>query len=88
VSVSAEELREAHRLVDIKVNGRQVRLEGPRATGLQIKEGALAQGVPIQVSFQLSEKLGEHKTRIIVNEDTVTLHDDDVFVCVADDDNS
>ena len=87
MSVTAEELQ-LHRLVDVVVNKQAVRIEGPRATGLQIKEAAIAQGVRIQVSFQLSEKLGDHKTRVVGNTDTVTLREGAVFVAVADDDNS
>lgn len=86
MSVAAEV--QAQHLVDIVVNKKPVRIEGPRATGLQIKEAAIAQGVQIQVSFQLSEKLGDHKTKVIGNDDTVTLHEGAVFVAVADDDNS
>ena len=87
MSIAAEEIQ-AHHLVDIVVNKQPVRIEGPKATGLQIKEAAIAQGVKIQVSFQLSEKLGDHKTKVIGNADTVTLHEGAVFVAVADDDNS
>jgi Multiubiquitin len=87
VSIAAEEIQ-LHRLVDIIINKHAVRIEGPRATGLQIKEAAIAQGVKIQISFQLSEKLGDHKARVIGDTDTVTLHEGEVFVAVADDDNS
>lgn len=79
---------QAQHLVDIIVNTKPVRIEGPKATGLQIKEAAIAQGVKIQVSFQLSEKLGDHKTKVIGDTDTVTLHEGAVFAAVADDDNS
>ncbi len=87
MSVAAEEIQALH-LVDIVVNKHQVRIQGPRATGLQIKEAAIVQGVKIQISFQLSEKLGDHKTKVIGNTDTVTLHEGAVFVAVAEDDNS
>jgi hypothetical protein len=87
MSVAAEETQALH-LVDIVVNKHQVRIQGPKTTGLQIKEAAIAQGVKIQISFQLSEKLGDHKTRVIGNTDPVTLHEGAVFVAVADDDNS
>jgi len=86
VSIATEV--QAQHLVDIIVNTKPVRIEGPKATGLQIKEAAIAQGVKIQVSFQLSEKLGDHKTRVIGDADTVTLHEGAVFAAVADDDNS
>jgi hypothetical protein len=87
MSTSAEALL-AHRLVDISVNTRPVRIEGPTATGLQIKEAAIAQGVPIQISFQLSEKLGDHRTRIVGDTDVVAVHEHAAFVAVAEDDNS
>ena len=48
MSTSAEAIQE-HHLVQISVNNRPVRIEGPKATGLEIKEAAIAQGVPIQV---------------------------------------
>jgi hypothetical protein len=88
VSIAADEIVQHHRLVDIVVNQHSVRIEGPEATGLQIKEAAIAQDVNIQISFQLSEKLGDHRTKVIGNTDTVTVHEGAVFVAVADDDNS
>lgn len=87
MSIPAEQIEHQH-LVDIVVNTKPVRIQGPKATGLQIKEAAIAQGVQIQLSFQLSEKLGDHKTKVIGDTDTVTLHEGQVFVAVADDDNS
>ncbi|HTT88910.1 MAG TPA: multiubiquitin domain-containing protein [Acidimicrobiales bacterium] len=87
MSAAAEEIQPLH-VVDIIVNKHPVRVSGPKATGLQIKEAAIAQGVKIQISFQLSEKLGDHKTKVIGNTDTVTLHEGAVFVAVAEDDNS
>jgi hypothetical protein len=87
MSMAVEEVQQQH-LVEIVVNKKPVRVQGPKATGLQIKEAAIAQGVAIELTFQLSEKLGDHKTKIIDNTDTVTLHEGSVFVAVADDDNS
>lgn len=87
MSAAAEEIQPLH-VVDITVNKHPVRIGGPEATGLQIKEAAIAQAVKIQISFQLSEKLGDHKTRVIGDTDTVTLHEGAVFVAVAEDDNS
>jgi hypothetical protein len=84
---SAATARKPH-LVEITVNNKEIEVEGPMATGLQIKEAAIAQGLQIELSFQLSEKLGPHKTKIIGDTDTVTLHPDAVFIAVADDDNS
>ena len=85
---SAAAERKPEHLVEITLNTKKIEIEGPKATGLQIKEAAIAQGVAIELSFQLSEKLGDHKTKIIGDTDTVTVHEDEVFVAVADDDNS
>ena len=87
MSVPAEKIEHEH-LVDITVNKKTVRIRGPKATGLQIKEATIAQGVQIELSFQLTEKLGDHKTKIVGDTDTVTVHEGAVFVAVADDDNS
>jgi hypothetical protein len=87
MSIAAEEVRHQH-LVDITVNTKPVRIPGPAAKGLEIKEAAIAQGVQIELSFQLSEKIGEHKTKVIGDTDTVHVHVGQVFVAVADDDNS
>ncbi len=87
-AAEVQEHHQEHHLVDIVVNNRPVQVAGPKATGLEIKEAAIAQGVQIDASFQLSEKVGEHKTKVIDNADTVTLHEGAVFVAIADDDNS
>jgi len=87
MSIAAEEVQH-HHLVNIVVNKQPVRIEGPKATGLQIKEAAIAAGVNIELSFQLSEKLGDHRTKVIGDTDEVTLHEGAEFVAVADDDNS
>jgi hypothetical protein len=85
---SAAAAQKPQHLVQITVNNKKIEIEGPKATGLQIKEAAIAQGVQIELSFQLSEKLGPHKTMVIGDTDTVAVHENQVFVAVADDDNS
>lgn len=75
-------------VVEITVNKRPVRIEGPRATGLEIKQAAIAQGVPIDLGFQLAELLESGKRKIVGDEDTVTVHKGSSFVATAADDNS
>lgn len=75
-------------LVQISVNKKPVNVAGPRVTGLQIKEAAIAQGVAIQPSFQLSEELGNRQRRIVGDNDVVTVHKGSKFFAVAGDDNS
>lgn len=75
-------------LITITVNEKSVRIQGPKATGLEIKEAAIAQGVKIELTFLLSEELQHHRTRIVGNTDEVTLTKHAKFTAVADDDNS
>jgi hypothetical protein len=74
--------------VEISVNKKAVTVQGPKATGLQIKEAAIAQGVRIELTFQLSEEFPGHKAKIIGDSDVVTVHKGSIFVAVAGDDNS
>jgi hypothetical protein len=83
-----EQTNHATRTVEISVNRRHVTVTGPRQTGLGIKQAAIDQGVPIELAFQLSEQLGPHQTRIVGDDDDVTVHKGSVFFAVAGDDNS
>jgi hypothetical protein len=74
--------------VQITVNKNPVLIDGPRVTGLQIKEAAIAQGVNIQLPFQLTEELGNRQRRVVGDSDVVTVHKGSKFFAVAGDDNS
>jgi hypothetical protein len=74
--------------VEIHVNERPVRVVRPRVTGLEIKEAAIAQGVSIQLDFVLSEELGERRTKVIGDTDTVTVNKESRFLAIPNDDNS
>lgn len=74
--------------VTVKVNTRPVSFPDHKATGLVIKQTAIAQGVPIQLDFVLFEvNPGGHLTTI-PDDKTVTLRDNEEFRAVAPDDNS
>ena len=75
-------------LLTITVNEKPVEIEGPRATGLAIKQEAIAQGVKIELSFVLSEELPNRRTRIVGDTDVVTVTKHSRFIAVAPDDNS
>lgn len=75
-------------LVTIHVNTKPVRISGPKADGLEIKEAAIAQGVNIKADFILSEELPDGRTRIVGDKDSVTINNESKFRAVADDDNS
>lgn len=74
--------------VTITVNERPVVVTGPRLTGLEIKQAAVTQGVPIRIDFLLSEELPNGRTRIVGDTDTVTVTKHSRFDAVAPDDNS
>ena len=76
------------RLIEISVNRKPVKVAGPKQTGLTIKQAAIEQGVKIEVTFQLSELLGGHQTKIVGDSDPVTVHKGSAFLAVAGDDNS
>ncbi len=75
-------------IVAITVNEEPVRIPGPKAIGRQIKEAAIAQGVKIDLGFVLSEEIGPRRTRIVGDDEEVTVHERSRFVAVAPDDNS
>ncbi len=82
------DLSEDHISVEVVVNNNPVRLEGHEVTGLQIKEAAIAQGVHIDLGFQLWEELGDHRERQIGDPDEVAVREGTRFTAIAPDDNS
>jgi hypothetical protein len=76
------------REVSILVNDQVVKVSGPRATGLEIKESAIRQGLPIDVGFQLIEELPHDRTRVVGDADVVEVRNDSRFLALAPDDNS
>lgn len=82
------EATKQHETVEITVNGKTVKIQGPKATGLEIKQAAIAQHVSIQLDFILSEEIGDRRTKVIGDTDEVTLHPHTKFLAVAPDDNS
>lgn len=76
------------RLVTISVNNKPVKMRSHRATGLEIKEAAIEQGVAIDPDFQLAKirRNGEHK--IVGDDEAVKFNNRTKFVATACDDNS
>jgi hypothetical protein len=85
--VNEQRAKGGHEVV-ITVNEKPVTVIGPKVTGLQIKEAAVAQAVQIGLDFQLSEELPNGRTRIVGDTDTVTVNKHSKFDAVAGDDNS
>ncbi len=66
----------------------KVTIQGHKATGMEIKEAAIAQGAPIQKDFNLfSVNPGDHLKQIR-DDESVTLHEGERFRAVTTDDNS
>lgn len=74
--------------VKIEVNNQPITVQGPRLTAFEIKQAAIAQGVQIQPDFVLSELLSKGKSRIVGDDDTVTVKRNSKFRAIANDDNS
>ena len=75
-------------LVTIHVNDQPVNVAGPKRSGIDIKQAAIAQGVQIQLDFALSELVPEGGTRSIGNDDVVTVTKNSRFSAIDVDDNS
>ena len=76
------------RPVFVHVNRKEVKIDGPRASGLEIKEAAIEQGVDIELDFQLAMLDPEGKQKIIGDKDFVEVSDKSEFFATASDDNS
>jgi Multiubiquitin len=73
---------------EVEVNGHTIILVTKEATGLQIKEAAIAQGVNIQLNFVLQQELPNGSSAIIGDADVVHIHPHLKFTAIAPDDNS
>jgi hypothetical protein len=74
--------------VPITLNDKPVLVEGPRRTGLEIKQAAIAQGVQIDTGFLLYEHHGAGAKKLVGDDDEVAVHKGSAFTAIADDDNS
>ena len=72
----------------ITVNGKPVEMNTKVATGLQIKDAAIAQGVKIGRNFTLTEELLGDKSHVVRDDEEVKLHKKSEFTAVTPDDNS
>jgi hypothetical protein len=74
--------------VTIEVNDHKVEMPAGPATGLEIKDAAIKQGVNIQQNFVLQVELPNGSSRVIGNDDKVPLTEHLAFTAIAADDNS
>ena len=76
------------RPVFVTVNNKPIKIDGPQASGLAIKEAAIEQGVAIELDFQLAVVGPDGKQHIVGDADDVTVTSDSKFFATAPDDNS
>ena len=76
------------RTITVTVNNRPVVFEQHKATGLEIKQAAIAQHVPIQADFALFEVKGQAPLKQVGDDEVVTLHPHQQFRAIGPDDNS
>lgn len=74
--------------ISVTVNQKPVTFGERRVSGMQLKEGAIAQGVNIQRDFVLFEVKGKGNLKPVADEEMVTLNKGDEFRAVDPDDNS
>ena len=74
--------------VEILVNRRPVKITRGERTGLEIKEAAIEQHIPIQLDFVLTLHKAGGETKVIGDNDPVRVHNEQRFTAVADDDKS
>ncbi len=82
----AEDIR--LKTVTIEVNDRKVEMPAGPATGREIKEAAIKQGVTIQLNFVLQVQLPNGSSKVIGDGDKVPLTEHLAFTAIAADDNS
>lgn len=75
-------------VVTIEVNSHKVKMPAGPASGLEIKNAAIQEGVKIEPNFVLQQQLPNGSAKVIGDDDKVQLTDHLVFTAIAPDDNS
>jgi hypothetical protein len=75
-------------VIENEHNGQFVVLRHHEVTGEEIKQAAIAQGVPIQLDFVVSEVLPDGKHKPIADDKKIHAKDGDEFWAIPGDDNS
>ncbi|MEH1869960.1 multiubiquitin domain-containing protein [Nostoc sp.] len=83
-----ESISKKPKTITVNVNERPVTFSEHKATGLEIKQTAIKQGVAIQEDFVLFEVKGNSPLKQIGDCETITLHEGQKFRATAPDDNS
>ena len=74
--------------VVVTVNTRPVPLPDRSVTGLQIKQAAIAAGLPIDVGFVLLIDEHDGRDRVVGDDEAIKVNKNSTFTAIAPDDNS
>jgi hypothetical protein len=89
MSQTSEAAKPPKVVVTVMVNRQPVGLTKHRVTGHEIKEAAIAQGVEIELDFQLTlEAEPGHPARVIADDETITITKHSVLSANDGDDDS
>ena len=86
--ITKDTMAEDLKTITIEVNDHKVEMPTAPATGLEIKEAAIKQGVNIQLNFVLQVQLPNGSNKVIGDDDKVLLTEHLAFTAIAADDNS
>ena len=78
----------SQKTVTIEVNDHKIEMPAGPATGLEVKEAAIKQGVDIQLNFVLQVQLPNGSSKAIGDDDKIPLTEHLAFTAIAADDNS
>ena len=85
---TAEDRGAEPKKITIEVNGHKVEMLEGRASGLEIKEAAIKQGVGITVKFVLQQEMPNGTGKVIGDDDKVLIREHLSFTAIEPDDNS
>ena len=74
--------------VTFEVNNDKVEMPKGQASGLEIKEAAIKQGVNIRANFILQQEMPNGTAKIVGDYDKIVVRDHLGFTAIASDDNS
>lgn len=86
-SSTAEAMAQAQ-IITVTINNKPVQFSQHQATGLEIKQTAIAQGVSIQADFNLFRVKPNGSLELVRDDEQVALNKNREFRAVAPDDNS
>ncbi len=88
MSLASSTIEDRKVTIHITVNHVKLVLHKVRNTGAEIKDAAIAGGVPIDSTFKLSMETKKGVWQIVGDTESIKVKEDAVFRAVASDDNS